>query len=198
MDGWMGSYIPVIHATISQLHLPPTGSQLQVLTCLSRLPPCLFNFLFCLVAELHLQLLCFHFQILLSLCQSFPGLGVIKGHFFLHEKSFQLLSAIYDFFIHVSVRSQGFCIKLGSNQHSNSQDIIQCSRKGPTTIQNFSLTKLQNHLDSQVYLPYCTKRHHQIVMFLITFSLFLEQKGSETSSKSLNQIPLTYAFFSTS
>lgn len=102
---WTGSSVPIFPATSFLVaflvqHLPPDGSQSQVLTCLSGLPPCLFNFLFCLVAELHLQLLCFRFQILLSLCQGLPGLGLIKeDHMFLQEKSFQLLSDIYDFFI---------------------------------------------------------------------------------------------------
>lgn len=65
----------------------------QVLTCLSRLPPGLLDFLFCLVAEFHLQLLCFHFQILLPLCQGFPGLGVIKDESVVTvKKNWQLLS----------------------------------------------------------------------------------------------------------
>lgn len=45
-----------------------------VLTCLCGFPPGLLYVLLCLVAELDLQLLGLHLQILLPVCQRFTGL----------------------------------------------------------------------------------------------------------------------------
>lgn len=50
------------------------GRAVLVRTCLGGFPPGLLDVLLVFVAEFDLQLLCLHLQVLLSVCQSFPGL----------------------------------------------------------------------------------------------------------------------------